>query len=97
MSAAGLPRNWRDSLPSPASYYACHVAKLGRSNAAGWAQGLCPFHEDHSPSLSVQIVGDRGSWRCFGPCGSGDMIDFHRRLNGLSFLDAVRDLTGLRP
>ena len=54
-----LPRNWRDRLPSPATYYATHVTKLGPPNAAGWAQGLCPFHHDHTASLSVQLIGER--------------------------------------
>ncbi len=91
-----LPSNWRDRLPDPASYYAQHVAKLSRPNAAGWAQGTCPFHEDRNASLSVQVGDARGGWRCFAGCGSGDLVSFHERLTGKPFKDAVRDLLGVR-
>lgn len=90
-----LPRNWRDRLPEPTSYYA-HVEKLGRPNASGWAQGLCPFHDDHDASLSVCLAYVRGHWRCFAGCGHGDMIAFHERRTGLSFVRAVADLIGSR-
>lgn len=87
-----LPANWRERLPDPASYYARHVEKLSRPNALGWAQGRCPFHDDHNASLSVQLAGDRGAWRCFASCGGGDMIGFHTKLTGRTFVEAVRDL-----
>lgn len=91
-----LPRDWRERLPDAASYYAAIVAKLGRPNAQGWAQGCCPFHDDGEASLSVQLVGERGGWRCFANCGAGDLVSFHMRLRGLGFVDAVRDLVGVR-
>lgn len=92
-----LPRNWRDRLPDPASYYGQHVAKLGRPNASGWAQGLCPFHDDHDPSLSVNLADARGHFRCF-VCGErGDIVTFHRKRTGLDFREAVAELLGVRP
>lgn len=87
-----LPANWRERLPDPATYYAAYIAKLSRPNALGWAQGRCPFHDDHNASLSVQLVGERGGWRCFAGCGAGDLVAFHMRLRGLAFTDAVADL-----
>ena len=90
---ARLPENWRERLPDPADYYAQHVVKLGRANAKGWAQGACPFHDDHEASLSVHVAGG-GGWRCFAGCGSGDLVSFHQRRSGLGFPDAVRDLLG---
>ena len=92
-----LPADWRDRLPDPATYYATHVAKLSRPNATGWAQGVCPFHDDHSASLSVQVADPRGGWRCFAGCGGGDLVGFHMRLRGMDFTSAVRDLIGVRP
>ena len=92
-----LPHDWRDRLPAPSTYYRLCVAKLGRSNAAGWAQGVCPFHEDRSPSLSVQMADTHGGWRCWAECGSGDLVGFHMKRTGLPFTDAVRDLLGMRP
>ncbi|MET3930572.1 hypothetical protein ABIE51_002459 [Lysobacter sp. OAE881] len=91
-----LPRDWRDLLPAPAIYYARHVTKLGRPNAAGWSHGVCPFHDDHDPSLSVNVVACHGGWRCWAQCGSGDLVGFHMKRTGLSFTDAVRDLLGVR-
>ena len=49
--------------------------------------GCCPFHDDSTPSLSVGGVPDR--FHCFGCGASGDVIDFVRRLEGLSFPEAV--------
>lgn len=90
-----LPKNWRDRLPSPASYYVEHVKQLGKPNAEGWAQGRCPLHDDKTASLSVNVGGRVGGWRCFAGCGNGDLVDFHGRLNNLSFKEAVRDLIGV--
>ncbi|MGI9038093.1 MAG: CHC2 zinc finger domain-containing protein [Gemmatimonadota bacterium] len=48
---------------------------------------LCPFHDDHDPSLSLSI--DRGLWYCF-VCGEGgDGIDLVMRARALGFRDAV--------
>lgn len=91
-----LPDNWRDRLPDPAGYYAEHVVKLGKRNGDGWAQGRCPFHDDRDASLSVNLAGLRGCWKCFAGCGAGDLVAFHMRLRVVPFAEAVRDLVGLR-
>lgn len=94
--AARIPENWRDRLPDPPAYYNQHVAKLGRVNATGWAQGVCPFHDDRNASLSVHVAGaSAGGWRCFAGCGGGDMLGFHMLRTGLDFKAAVRDLIGV--
>lgn len=53
----------------------------------------CVFHEDRTPSLSLCFI--TGAFHCFG-CGSkgGDILQFHRILNGLTFGDALSDLNG---
>lgn len=89
-----LPRDWRRRLPDPEPYYRRHVENLGRANGAGWAQGLCPFHDDHHPSLSVCVTG-RGAWQCHACGAHGDLVDFHERATRLPFVAAVRDLLGL--
>lgn len=91
---ARIPGNWRDRLPDPAAYYGQHVAKLGQPKANGYALGLCPFHDDHSPSFGVKLTGERGMWCCYAGCGKGDMVAFHQRLTDLDFKAAVRDLIG---
>jgi DNA primase len=49
--------------------------------------GLCPFHEEKTPSFSVSP--DRGTYHCFG-CGvGGDAISFVRETEGLDFVGAI--------
>jgi DNA primase len=44
----------------------------------------------------VNLAGSRGRWKCFAGCGSGDLVAFHMRLRGVPFVEAVRDLCGVR-
>jgi DNA primase len=49
--------------------------------------GLCPFHQEKTPSFSVSP--DRGTYHCFG-CGvGGDSISFVREIEGLDFVGAI--------
>jgi DNA primase catalytic core len=50
--------------------------------------GLCPFHEDHSPSLVISP--QKNLWNCLGACGEGgSVIDWVMRAEGISFRHAV--------
>ena len=50
--------------------------------------GRCPFHDDHSPSLSIDPV--ENIWNCLGACGrGGDVIEWVMRAEGVSFTHAV--------
>jgi hypothetical protein len=51
--------------------------------------GLCPFHEERTPSF---FVFNDHRFKCFSCQESGDVIDFVRKLHGLSFQDALRHL-----
>ncbi len=53
--------------------------------------GLCPFHEDEHPSLCVYP--ETRSFYCFGCNAGGDVIDFVRRADNLSFRDALERLS----
>ncbi|MHA1599729.1 MAG: DNA primase [Alphaproteobacteria bacterium] len=54
--------------------------------------GLCPFHNEKTPSFTVS--GDKGFFHCFG-CGEhGDVITFISRTEGLSFPETVERLAG---
>jgi DNA primase len=68
--------------------YGIDLKKSGKSY-----KGYCPFHEDtKSPSLSVTPM--ENLWQCFG-CGTGgDVIDFIRKHDGISFKEAVAQLRG---
>ena len=61
-----------------------------RSAGGGNLKGLCPFHDEKSPSFNVTPA--RGLYHCFG-CGvGGDVISFVQRVDGLSFAEAVERL-----
>ena len=50
--------------------------------------GLCPFHEDHQPSLVISP--EMNLWHCLGACQcGGSVIDWVMKLNGVSFRHAV--------
>lgn len=54
-------------------------------------KGLCPFHNEKTPSFIV--FPDTQSWHCFGACGvGGDLFDFMMRRESLSFPEAVQEL-----
>ena len=52
--------------------------------------GVCPFHQETKPSLSVNPA--QGFYYCFGCQASGDVIDFYCRINGLEFMEGVQEL-----
>lgn len=60
-------------------------------SAGGTMKGLCPFHDEKTPSF--QVTPSRGYWYCFGACAEGgDVIDFMRKIDSLSFVEAVERL-----
>lgn len=52
--------------------------------------GLCPFHNEKTPSFSV--VEDKGFYHCFGCGAHGDVIGFTMQTENLSFPEAVEQL-----
>ncbi|MDR0304788.1 MAG: DNA primase [Chitinispirillales bacterium] len=55
--------------------------------------GLCPFHNEKTPSFSVQPNADNGGfYHCFGCQKSGDAFTFLMEKEGLSFIDAMKSL-----
>jgi len=54
--------------------------------------GLCPFHNEKTPSFTVSE--DKGFFHCFGCGAHGDVIGFVTRTEGLSFPEAVERLAG---
>lgn len=59
--------------------------------------GLCPFHNEKTPSFTVNEA--KGFYHCFGCGAHGDIIKFEMEANGLPFMDAVTKLAnkaGLR-
>ena len=56
----------------------------------GSLKGLCPFHDERSPSFHVRP--SVGRYHCFGCGEGGDVITFVMKLDGLSFVEAVEYL-----
>ena len=52
--------------------------------------GVCPFHEDHSPSMSVSK--EKQIYKCFSCGASGNVFNFVANYEHIGFYDAVREL-----
>jgi putative DNA primase/helicase len=78
----------RDLLPDAETYFKqAGLVLVGHGNQR---QGPCPIHGG-SDSLSVNL--ETGCFFCFA-CGAkgGDMLDFHRQVHDLGFVEAAREL-----
>ncbi|QDW63725.1 DNA primase [Oerskovia sp. KBS0722] len=56
----------------------------------GSLKGLCPFHDERSPSFHVRP--QLGRWHCFGCNEGGDVISFVQKIDGMTFTEAVEYL-----
>jgi DNA primase len=55
--------------------------------------GLCPFHNEKTPSFCV--VEDKGFFHCFGCGAHGDAIGYQMRADNVDFVEAIERLAGL--
>lgn len=68
-----------------------------RPAGVGSLKGLCPFHDERSPSFHVRP--QVGHWHCFGCGEGGDVISFVQKFHHMSFPEAVQwlsDKTGVK-
>lgn len=63
--------------------------RLRKAGPARYA-GLCPFHTEKTPSFSVNVA--KQFYHCFGCKASGDVIHFVMEMEGLTFLEALKQL-----
>src|SRR5208337_3731230 len=61
--------------------------KLRKSGTQNF-QGLCPFHQEKTPSMSVHA--SRQFFHCFGCGASGDVFNFVQKIENITFPEAVR-------
>lgn len=63
-------------------YFGTNLSKKGKSYT-----GLCPFHDDKNPSLSVDK--EKGLYNCFGCGEAGDVFDLVKEVKGFSFTESL--------
>lgn len=63
-----------------------------RTAGIGSMKGLCPFHDEKTPSFHIRPL--LGHWHCFGCGEGGDVIAFVQKIDHLSFVEAVESLAG---
>ena len=63
----------------------CQLQKKGKQFLA-----LCPFHNDTKPSLTVSP--DKGIAYCFACSSGGDIFSFYQQIEGVDFVQALKDL-----
>ena len=61
-----------------------------KNAGGGNLKGLCPFHDEKSPSFNVTPA--RGMYHCFGCGAGGDVIKFVMEVDGLGFTETVERL-----
>ena len=54
--------------------------------------GVCPFHDDRSPSMTVVTHKGAGFYKCFACGAAGNAIDFMMNYHKMEFIDALRSL-----
>jgi DNA primase len=85
-----LSPQWLDELRSRVSLSALIGRSTRLTRAGREFKACCPFHEEKSPSFTVND--DKGFYHCFGCGAHGDAIRWMTDQRGLSFIDAVKEL-----
>jgi len=75
----------RTDLSDLIASYGVAVKQAGASRKA-----CCPFHHEKTPSFNIND--SKGFYHCFGCGESGDAIKFVQKMEGLSFVEAVKKL-----
>jgi len=76
-----------DAVKAAANIVDLVEARTRLRKVGGRYTGLCPFHQEKTPSFSVSP--DRGTYHCFGCNVGGDSISFVRETEGLDFVGAI--------
>jgi DNA primase len=81
--------NFKESLKQQADIVRIvgDYVKLRKSGAQNYS-GLCPFHNEKTPSFSVHAT--RQFYHCFGCGASGDVLSFVQKIENITFPETVR-------
>ena len=88
--AGRIRRDDIDGLRSQADIVAVVSDHTQLKRAGTRMKGLCPFHNEKTPSFTVDPA--QGYFHCFGCGEGGDVYSFLMKLQGLSFTEAVEQL-----
>jgi hypothetical protein len=77
------------SALNPRRVFEREFGSLPRVDRKGWTTVCCCFHNDHRPSLRLNVLGT-GRFFCFACSETGDTLEFLRKKHGVSFQEACR-------
>lgn len=89
--AYSIPKDEIEEVRESADLYelVSETVTLRRSGSEIY-MGLCPFHDEKTPSFSVRP--SLGTWHCFGCGEGGDVFDYIEKRDGVDFQEAVKIL-----
>src|SRR4030095_10957979 len=85
-----FPQSFLDDLKAQTNIVALIGDVVQLKKAGATYKGLCPFHQERTPSFNVN--GDKGFFKCFGCGAGGDAVKFVELQQKLSFPGAARYL-----
>ncbi|GEO80255.1 DNA primase [Pararhodospirillum oryzae] len=88
-----LPESFLDELRARLTLSSVIGARVKLTRKGREHHGLCPFHNEKTPSFTVND--DKGFFHCFGCGAHGDVITFEMRAANLPFREAVDRLASL--
>jgi DNA primase catalytic core len=88
VAVARVPEELKERLKREVSVQQLATARGIKLRRIGTQlHGLCPFHDDHNPSLQISPV--KNEWHCKGCGAGGDVIEWVRRSEGVGYVQAV--------
>ncbi len=85
-----FPQSFLDDLKAQTDIVSVIGDVVSLKKTGGTWKGLCPFHQEKTPSFNVNK--DKGFFKCFGCGAGGDVVKFVELQQKLSFPEAVRYL-----
>jgi DNA primase len=85
-----FPQSFLDDLKSQIDIVSVVGDVVPLKKMGGTWKGLCPFHQEKTPSFNVN--GDKGFFKCFGCGAGGDVVTFVELQQKIAFPEAVRYL-----
>ncbi len=85
-----IPNEFIDELISRVDIYDVISTRVPLKKAGKDYTGLCPFHNENTPSFTVSQ--NKQFYHCFGCGKNGSVIRFLMDYEGLDFIDAIKDL-----